>query len=367
MTPIRRVRQRMQRSMPRHAGGLRAACAHPLRGLVRLAMLGILLALPAVPTQAWAERARAPAAGTVRVALIADQPQWPAAEAGTARLLDYLAERRLDLVVHLGGIKGDSESCGDALLTARQRLLDQSLLPLVYLPGETDWAECQGAANGRFDAAERLNRLRELFYPADTTLGQRVLPLMRQSDQATFRSYRENVRWSAGNVMLVGLNLPGDNNHYRSEGGRNGEFEDRHEANRQWLARAFSLAQQQNLSGVVVLEHADPQFGNGWEQRGHPSLFDGFLRRRTRDGFLEFKRQLRDLAGRYRGQILLVHTGTGGFGIDKPLKDAGGKTLRNLTRVVLPSGASGQYAELVITPGSPSLFEVTLKDGPQAE
>ncbi|GAB7546553.1 hypothetical protein [Cupriavidus sp. 8B] len=352
MTPIGIVRQRWQR-------------------LAGLAMLGVLLALPALPGQALVNRARVPAqvpaAETIRVALIADQPQWPAAEAGTARLLEFLAARRLEFVVHLGGIKGDTESCGDTLLSARQRLLDQSPLPLVYLPGETDWAECARAANGRFDAVERLNRLRELFYPADTTLGQRVLPLMRQSEQATFRSYRENVRWHAGSVMLVGLNLPGDNNHYRSEGGRNGEFEDRREANRQWLARAFSLAQQQNLPGIVLLTHADPQFGNGWEQRGNPSLFDGFLRRRTRDGFLEFKRQLRELAGRYRGQVLLVHTGLGGFGIDRPMKDASGKTLRNVSRVVLPSGAPGQYTELAITPGSPSLFEVTLKDGPEAE
>ncbi|MGO4328378.1 hypothetical protein AB4Z48_24915 [Cupriavidus sp. 2TAF22] len=343
------------------------------RALARAAgctVLGVVLASPALPGDALAaqaNRVRAPASETVRIALIADQPQWPAAEDGTTRLLEYAAARRLDMVVHLGGIKGDTESCGDALLTARQRLLDQSPLPLVYLPGETDWAECQRAVNGHFDPVERLNRLRELFYPADTTLGQRVVPLMRQSDQATFRSFRENVRWSAGGVLLVALNLPGDNNHYRSEGGRNGEFEDRREANRQWLARAFSLAQQQNLPGIVVLAHADPQFGNGWEQRGKPSLFDGFLRRRARDGFQEYKRQLRDLATRYRGQVLLVHTGQGGFGIDTPLKDAGGKVLRNVTRVVLPAGTPGQFAELSITPGSPKPFEVTLKDGPEAE
>jgi len=336
----------------------------PARALARAVLLGAALALPALHAAAAPRRAAAPAAATVRLALIADQPQWPAAEARTARLLDYAAERRLDFVVHLGGIKGDTESCGDALLAARQRLLDQSPLPLVYLPGETDWAECQRDVNGHFDAVERLNRLRELFFPDDATLGQRTAALMRQSDQATFRSYRENVRWSAGGALLVTLNLPGDNNHYRSEGGRNGEFEDRHEANRQWLARAFSLAQQQNLPGIVVLVHADPQFGNGWEQRGNPSLFDGFLRRRARDGFLEFKRQLRELAARYRGQVLLVHTSLGGFGIDTPLRDAGGKTLRNVTRVALPAGAPGQYAELAITPGSPRPFEVTLRDGP---
>ena len=127
--------------------------------LAGMAMLGVLLALPGQAANRARASAPVPAAETIRVALIADQPQWPAAEAGTARLLDFLAARRLEFVVHLGGIKGDTESCGDTLLSARQRLLDQSPLPLVYLPGETDWAECARAANGRFDAVERLNRL----------------------------------------------------------------------------------------------------------------------------------------------------------------------------------------------------------------
>ncbi len=93
-----------------------------------------------------------------------------------------------------------------------------------------------------------------------------------------FRSFRENVRLSLGNILLVGLNVPGDNNHYRNEGGRNGEFEDRREANRQWLARAFSLAQQHGMSGIIIVAHGDPQFGNGWEKRGKPTLLDGFMR-----------------------------------------------------------------------------------------
>jgi hypothetical protein len=149
--------------------------------------------------------------------------------------------QQVAMIVHAGGIKGDTESCGDTLLNARLQVLDDSPTPLLYVPGETDWAECQKPSNGKFDAVERLNRLQELFFPLDTTLGRRTLPVVRQSDQALFRSYRENVRLVTGGVMLVGLNLPGDNNHYRIEGGRNGEFEDRREANRQWLARAFSL------------------------------------------------------------------------------------------------------------------------------
>lgn len=325
------------------------------------------LALPAFAAARTSKVAPPPTASTpvTRLALVADMPQWPAAESDVAALFDTISAQQVALIVHAGGLKGDTESCGDALLSTRQRILDDSPVPLLYIPGETDWAECQKPANGRFDAVERLNRVRELFFPVDNTLGRRTLPVVRQSDQALFRSFRENVRLVVGGVMMVGLNLPGDNNHYRSEGGRNGEFEDRREANRQWLSRAFSVASQRDLPGIVVVAHADPLFGNGWEKHGKPSLLDGFLRRSTRDGYLEFKRQLRDLTVKFSGQVLLVHASDNGFSVDKPLRDAAGKVVGNFTRVALPIGTTSRWTELTITPGTRSVFQVELQDGPK--
>ncbi|MEK7320135.1 MAG: hypothetical protein AAB280_13760 [Pseudomonadota bacterium] len=306
-----------------------------------------------------------PTVQMTRIALIADTPQWPAAETDTTALFDMMNAQQVAMIVHAGGIKGDTESCGDTVLNARLQVLDDSPTPLLYVPGETDWAECQKPSNGKFDAVERLNRLRELFFPLDTTLGRRTLPVVRQSDQALFRSYRENVRLVTGGVMLVGLNLPGDNNHYRIEGGRNGEFEDRREANRQWLARAFSVAEQRDLPGIVVIAHADPLFGNGWEKRGKPSLLDAFVRHGARDGYLEFKRQLRDLSSKFSGQVLLVHASDNGFSVDKPLRDTSGKIVANFTRVALPIGTPSRWTELTITPGTRSVFQVQLQDGPK--
>lgn len=336
--------------------------------LVALAYGACLLA-PVAVQAARASKVAPPAVPTTqltRMALVADMPQWPTAEADTTALFDQMGTQQVALIIHAGGIKGDTESCADTVLGARQRVLDDSPAPLLYVPGETDWAECHKPVNVKFDAVERLNRLRELFFPVDATLGRRTLPLVRQSDQAMFRSFRENVRLVTGGVMVVGLNLPGDNNHYRSEGGRNGEFEDRREANRQWLGRAFSVAGQRDLPGIVVVVHADPQFGNGWEKkRGKPSLLDGFLRHGTRDGYLEFKRQLRDLTAKYPGQVLLVHASDSGFSVDKPLRDTAGKTVSNFTRVALPIGNPARWVELTVTPGTRSVFQVELQDGPK--
>lgn len=338
---------------------------HAATRLWALALAATFAAVTAAQASSPGRSARGADADVVRIALIADVPQWPAAEGPTQQLLESFAQRRLAFVIHAGGIKGDTESCADAVLGKRLELLQQSPLPLVYVPGETDWAECEHPVNGSFDPDERLARLRELFYPDDDSLGKRRIALTRQSDQARFRAYRENVRWTVGKVLMVGMNLPDDNNHYRAEAGRNGEFEDRREANRQWLSRAFSVAEQERLAGIVLVVHGDPQFGNGWEKRGKPTLLDGFMRHRERDGYLEFKRQLRELVARFDGQVLLVHSSVAGFAMDTPLRDARGKVLRHFTRVALPVGSTRQWTELTITPDARALFAVTLRDGPR--
>ena len=64
--------------------------------------------------------------------------------------------------------------------------------------------------------------------------------------------------------------------------------------------------------------------------------------------------------------MLLIHASLKGFGIDTPLRDANGKTLRNFKRITLPTGASGQWAELRITPASPELFSVSVRMRPAA-
>lgn len=339
--------------------------ASTLRALALTAALAVAAGAHAAST---ARAERTVDADVVRIALIADVPQWPAAEGPTQQLLESFVQRRVAFVVHAGGIKGDTESCADAVLGARLQLLQQSPLPVVYVPGETDWAECEHPVNGSFDPDERLARLRELFYPDDNALGapgKRRVALTRQSDQAKFRAYRENVRWTVGKVLMVGMNLPGDNNHYRAEAGRNGEFEDRREANRQWLSRAFSVAEHERLAGIVLVVHGDPLFGNGWEKRGKLTLLDGFMRHRERDGYLEFKRQLRELVSRFDGQVMLVHSSVAGFAVDTPLRDARGKVLRHFTRVALPVGSTRQWTELTITPNARALFAVNLRDGPR--
>ncbi len=99
-----------------------------------------------------------------------------------------------------------------------------------------------------------------------TTTSRSVRPGCRSRVRARaprFRLYRENMRWQSGDVIFVTLNVPGDNNHYLNEGGRNGEFEERSVANTEWLERAEAYARRAHARAIVIAFEGDPQFEAG--------------------------------------------------------------------------------------------------------
>jgi hypothetical protein len=318
-----------------------------------LAML-MPVAVPAAPKVA---NSAPDAPGAFTFTVIGNVPDRAEDVAPVRALLDAIDAEHPASVVHLGNLKGRDEACSDTLLEARHELLDSLIAPVIYIPGDHDWSDCQRPAAGSFDPVERLLRLRELFYPDDNTLGQRTMTVMRQSDQAKFRSYRENTRWTMNDVLFVTLNVPGDNNNYKTAGGRNGEYEDRLEANRQWLARAFAVARQRKMAGVVVMMQADPLFEDGWERRRAPNLFDGWLRRRSHDGYLALKRQLRALTRDYDGAVLLIHGASQTFMLDRPLKDEDGRPDAHVMRArTYGSPVLDRWLEVSVTPGRTPLF-----------
>jgi len=324
-----------------------------------LQCIAIALAMLAASAVHAAPANRVDAANGFSFAVIGNVPER-AEDVGAARaLLDAIDAEHPAFVVHLGNLKGRDESCADTLLEARHDLLDSLISPVVYIPGDHDWSDCQRPAAGGFDPIERLLRVRELFYPDDSTLGQRTMKVMRQSDQAKFRSYRENTRWETGGVLFVTLNVPGDNNNYKTAGGRNGEYEDRLEANRQWLARAFNVAHQRKLAGVVIMMQADPLFEDGWERHRAPNLLDGLLRRRSHDGYLALKRQLRTLTREYDGAVLLIHGASQTFILDRPLKDEDGRPDPHVMRArTYGAPVLDRWLEVSVTPGRTPLFHI---------
>jgi len=201
------------------------------------------------------------------------------------------------------GIKAGSEPCSDRLYAQRYALLNESAPPMIVSLAGSDWTECLNSA-GRSSAIERLNHLRDLFFTDGASLGARRLALTRLSGTAKFRSYAENAHWEYGQVLFATINLPARNNHFRLEAGRNSEYEDRLVANRAWLHRLFTLAERRKLSALVLFSDGDVGLppDDSWS-----SLLPSFQSSKQ-DGFAEPRRQIKAMAEKFDGKVLLIDT-----------------------------------------------------------
>lgn len=242
--------------------------------------------------------------------------------------------------VVVNGIKSMQESCSDSVYLDRKILFDAAKNGLIVSLAGTDWTECK-TTGGKSSSVERLNRLRELFFAEDFSFGASKIPLVRQSAAAKFRRYAENARWEVGPVLFATINLPSDNNHYLSAGGRNSEFEDRYVANINWLQRLVSYTTAHKLDALVLFCDHDPLA---------LSKTSG-----QQDGFAEVRQQLVRLAAHYKGRILLVHDGLASS-TSAPSAIA---WKGNLGTLAVSSG----WLRLKISPGVPTLFSVMNNDG----
>ncbi|MCC6071423.1 hypothetical protein ACFSQU_17940 [Massilia sp. GCM10020059] len=216
--------------------------------------------------------------------------------------IEESSESALAFVV-LTGIKAANEPCSDKLYLERRKLISNARRPMIVMPSATDWSGCKNS-NGRTAAIERLNRVRELYYAEPESLGRRKIEVTRQSANAKFRSYAENMYWVEGNVLYATVNIPANNNHYLPEAGRNSEFEDRLVANRYWLNRVFALARAKKHAAVVLFSEGDikPLV----QEKGLRALLG--RNRKPQDGFDAPRRQVAQLARKFRGKVLLVDT-----------------------------------------------------------
>ena len=253
------------------------------------------------------------------------------------------------------GIKAMGESCSDKLYSQRKDLLDASTPPLIVSLSASDWVGCRNS-RGRGNAIERLNRLRDVYFADNQSLGQRKLNVSRLSSTAKFRSYAENAHWEVGGVLFATVNLPANNNHFLPEAGRNSEFEDRLVANRAWLQRLFAMAQGKKLDGIVLFSDGDV----GVLDEEESSLLPSFSSKQ--DGFAGPRKQIRLLAKKFAGKVLLIDTQG-----EKPAdKQARGKLAisRGETPVIHWKANVGHvsiatdWAAIAVRTGKTPLFEV---------
>ena len=202
------------------------------------------------------------------------------------------ADPKVDLVVHVGDIHSGKQYCTETYDKQVFDLWTGFKDPLVYTPGDNEWADCHKAAerggpadaNGDTvsyqggDPLANLGLVRSIFFPRPgVTLGGRPKQVLSQADHFDpahpgDAAFVENVMWEQSKTLFVTLNIPGGSNNDTdpwfgvASARQSQEVADRTGADLRWLDAAFAQASADQVSGVVIITQADM-----WDLDGKPA------------------------------------------------------------------------------------------------
>lgn len=280
------------------------------------------------------------------IALIGDLPYDAEEEAKFDNLIEDINRSKLAFVVHDGDFKSGSSLCSDETFNQRFELFETFRHPFVFIFGDNDWTDCHRPNNGAYDPVERLFKLREIFTQGDRSLGRRTIRLTRQSDAGDprYEKFRENVRWTYGDALFVGLNLVGSNNNFGRTPEANAEFFERNEANLAWLRESFAIVNDAGLRGIMIIIQANPNFELA---STNPA----------RAGFNDFLRLLEEETIKFKRPVVLVHGDSHDFQINKPLYGSlSRRKIENFTRVETFGTPDVHWLRATIDWRDPNLF-----------
>jgi hypothetical protein len=244
-------------------------------------------------------------------AAFGDTPYTDDEEARFPSMIVEINREKLAFVIHVGDFKSGWSPCTNKLFELRRDQFAWFQHPLIYTPGDNEWADCWRptvASRATRDPLERLQKLRTLFFADNHALGQRKLLLKRQS-----ATYPENASWEHEGIVFATLNVPGGNNLRMPE-----EFAERGKANDAWIATAFGEARTQARRAVILVMQANPFGRDGRVESAYASLMANITRETVN----------------FDGEVLLIHGDSHRYRMDQPLQDPRTKhALRNFTRL----------------------------------
>ena len=316
--------------------------------MIRL-IVAIALALAAALAQAQTGAlAQGHAGARFSFAVIGDTPYYSGEEWMFVDMLKDIDREDLAFVVHIGDFKNGTSPCSDALFAQRLQQFQSVRHPFIFVPGDNEWTDCHRSGA---DPLERLAKLREMFYPDDASLGRRKLKLERQSADPRFAEYRENVRWTIGSALFIGLNIPGSNNNLGRTPQMDAEYARRGAANAAWLAEGFDLAKKNGHAAVFIAIQADPYFEPSFWRRANAA-----------DGYAQFRQELLAHTLGFGKPVILIHGDTHRYRVDHPLVDpATQKPVERFTRIESFGSPHVDWIRVSVDPADPKLL--TIKTG----
>jgi hypothetical protein len=295
------------------------------------------------------------------------------------------ADRDVSLVIHVGDIHSGSMACTSAgilpPIPASNPGWNQAIYyqfqqfedPVVYMPGDNEWADCHKSKQLSSGAPLReLASLRSLFFAKPgVTLGQREKRVRSQAEHfdpahPADSQFVENVMWQESRVVFATFNMPGGSNNdtahwsgvFADPAAQAEEVVDRSGANLRWLQATFDRAEEEHARAVVIALQADM-----WDPEAAAAGGAGL------DQYTPFVQALADLTLKFHGPVLLLNGDTHLFLADQPLADPTSTTgvihhtpaVPSLTRVVVQgsTNAPAEWLRLTIDPRRTQPFNWT--------
>jgi hypothetical protein len=283
--------------------------------------------------------------GTFAFGALGDAPYYPWEDWRYPLVLQDLDGNDLEFAIHVGDIFW--RPCSDARYERSLRWFNGLRHPLIYVPGDNEWADCWTEQEGGFSPSDRLAHLRGTLYPRPSaSLGRQTLPLESQSKNPAFAEFVEHARWSRSGVIFATLHVVGSGNFTKPFPARTAADDEeprrRLDAALAWLRETFARARSQSATAVVVSFHADPGFD--WppaEQLPFRPLLDAF----------------EDEAVAFAKPVLLIHGDSHDFTTDHPLLARATKQpINNVTRLEVPGSPLVGWVRVVVTPGPTPAF-----------
>ncbi len=279
--------------------------------------------------------------GTFSFAVLGDAPYYVWEELRYRFVLQSMDASDLRFVLHVGDIFW--RPCSDARYAKSRDQFNRLRHPVIYTPGDNEWADCWEAQSGGFLPLERLARLRQIFYPVPArSLGARPIALAHQ------RKFIENARWEHQGIVFATVHLIGSSNGFHDFPVRTAADDtaarERTAAAVRWMRETFAEARGRNASAVVLGFHANLELD---DPPGHP----------YRQWYESFTQALEEEVERFAKPVLIVQGDDHEYAVDHPLtRRTTGKRLTNFTRMQVPGSPDVGWVRVTVTPGASAPF-----------
>lgn len=345
------------------------------------AILGGLLAALALGRAAGAESFSFVALGDTAYSLPRDLPTYDA-------LIQRINKARPAFSIHVGDAWG-AMACTEESHRYALGQFAKFDHPLVYTPGDNEWTDCRKpeiieayhryvekkatlqdmallgpaqtfdgefASYGFADPLGGLKLIRRLYFAKPQSLGQRTMPLTRQTDVNPAAETVENTRWEKGGVVFATVSVPGSANGFTlNDEARAREAVGRNRSNVEWIKAAFAEAKAKNAKAVVLALQA------GMFVDGRGGDFTGKEVRGGSDGpFYWIVYAIRDEAAKFGKPVLLINGDFHDLVIDRPFMVSQGEEkpalYANITRLQVYGAPELKAVQVSVDTETPWVF-----------